>query len=95
MNRNGETHLRPNLTNSAAYTGTAGTVSTGIADGVWVARVLCTTDAFIRFDGSAATSSDMPISGGVPEYFTVNPGTKVSAIQQSAGGTLYVTGMTN
>jgi hypothetical protein len=77
---------------SVSYTGTAGTISSGISGSVQRIRVLVTTDAFIKIAGSpTATTSDVYLPGLQPEYFTVNPGEKVSAIQVASGGSLYVT----
>ncbi len=77
---------------SVSYTGTAGTISNAITTGVRKIRVWVSSDAYIKIDSNpTATSSDVPISSGSAEYFTVTPGQKVSAIQQSASGTLHVT----
>jgi hypothetical protein len=40
-----------------------------------------------------ATAADMYMAANVPEYFTVSPGQKASAIQVSSGGDLHVTEM--
>lgn len=83
---------RHGTTQSIPYTGTAGTISTAITAGVQKVRVYCTTDAFIKIGMSpTATTSDVPIAASSPEYFTCAGGEKVSAIQLSSGGTLYVT----
>lgn len=85
---------RQGTTKSVAYTGTAGTISNGISASVLKIRVVCTTDAFVKIgDSPTATTSDMPVFASQPEYFTCTPGQKVSAIQSSSGGTLYVTEM--
>lgn len=77
---------------SVAYTGTAGTITNAVGPQTYRVRVVCTTDAFIKIDNSpTATSSDSYIPANSVEYFTISPGQKVSAIQSSAGGTLYVT----
>lgn len=77
---------------SVAYTGTAGTIATAIVDGVSKVRVAVTTAAYIKVDKTpTATTSDVYMPADSPEYFTVSPGMKVSAIQVSAGGTLHVT----
>jgi hypothetical protein len=84
---------------SAAYTGTAGTTATW-PPGAQGVLVWCTSDAYIRVgEGATATSADTPIPANTPVPFTVPPpssgtsGTggpwRVSAIQISAGGTLY------
>lgn len=83
---------RPGTHQSAAYTGTAGTITNAIGDGVNRVRVVCTTDAFIVIGKSpTATTAGVFMPAGLVEYFTINPGEKVSAIQSSAGGTLHVT----
>jgi len=77
---------------SAAYTGTAGTTTNGVANGVQKVRVLVTTDAYVRIGvNPTATTSDTYVVGLSPEYFTVMSGEKVSAVQVSSGGTLVVT----
>jgi hypothetical protein len=77
---------------NVSYTGTAGTIGSGIGLGVQKVRVLVTTDAYIKIAQSpTATTSDAYLPALEPEYFTVNPGEKVSAIQVAAGGTLNVT----
>lgn len=78
---------------SAAYTGTAGSV-TGWNAGPQGVLVWCTTDAYIRVgEGVTATTADTPLPAGVPVPFTVPPGVsgiwRVSAIQINSGGTVY------
>lgn len=80
-------------TQSASYTGTAGTV-TGWNSGPQGVLVWCTTDAYICVgDGAVATSADTPLPAGTPVPIFVPPASggtwRVSAIQISAGGTLY------
>jgi hypothetical protein len=77
---------------NVAYTGTAGTVTNGVTNGVQKVRVLVTTDAFVTMDGSTpSATSGAYVVGLAPEYFTVTSGQKVSAVQVSSSGTLYVT----
>lgn len=86
---------RPGTTQSKAYTGTAGVIDNAVGANTRVVRVTTTTDAFIKF-GTAptATTADCFIKANTPEFFRVVPGTdKISAIQSSSGGTLYVTEM--
>ena len=78
---------------SAAYTGTAGSV-TGWNAGPQGVLVWCTTDAYVRVGvGVTATTAATPLPANTPVPFTVPQGTgavwRVSAIQISAGGTLY------
>jgi hypothetical protein len=80
-------------TQSVSYTGTAGSV-TGWNAGPQGVLVWCTTDAYVRVGESAtATSADTPLPAGTPVPIFVPGGTgapwRVSAIQISAGGTLY------
>lgn len=78
---------------SVAYTGTAGSV-TGWNAGPQGVLVWSTSDAYIRVgEGATATTADTPLPANTPVPFTVPQGTgatwRVSAIQISAGGTLY------
>lgn len=86
--------LRPNTVQKVAYTATAGTITNAVGANTTVIRVYCTTDAHIAIGAApTATANDSPIALKQPEYFRVRKGDKVSAIQQSAGGDLYVTEM--
>lgn len=77
---------------NVAYTGAAGTVTNGVTVGVTKVRVLTTTDAFVTTDGTTpSATSGAYVPALSPEYITVTPGQKVSAVQVTAGGTLYVT----
>jgi hypothetical protein len=77
---------------SQTYTGTAGvtgTFPTASAVLVWT-----TTDAYVKVgEGVTATSADLPIPAFIPVLISVPRGTggawRVSAIQISAGGTVY------
>lgn len=78
---------------NAAYTGTAGSTDAWPAGPQGVV-VWSTSDAYIRVgEGVTATTADTPIPANIPIPFTVPPGTgnlwRVSAVQISAGGTLY------
>lgn len=88
------TPMRPGASQTVAYTGTHGVVATAFGSQTRVVRVYTTTAGFVAF-GSAptATTADIPMAANVPEYFIVSPNSKVSAIQLSAGGNLYVTEM--
>jgi hypothetical protein len=60
-----------------------------------VVRLVSTVNAFVQI-GTApvATALNMFIPAYSPEYFTVNPQTKVSGLSQNLSGTLYITEMT-
>lgn len=78
---------------NVAYTGTAGTTA-ALGANVAVIRLLATTDCFVEISvaGTAAlATTGLYLPALVPEYFVCPPSTKVSAIQSSAGGTIYVT----
>ena len=77
---------------SAAYTGTAGTITTAFSSAMKKARVVVTSAAYIKIGvAPTATTSDVYMPADAPEYFTVATGEKVSAVQVSSGGTLHVT----
>jgi len=77
---------------SAAYTGTAGTITNPIGSGTFKVRVVCTSAAYVKVDNSpTATAADVYMPADCPEYLTVTPGMKVSAIQVASSGTLHVT----
>lgn len=78
---------------TASYTGTAGS-TTGWNAGPQGVVVWSTTPAYIAVgEGVTATTASTPLPANTPVPFTVPPGTgavwRVSAIQISAGGTLY------
>lgn len=82
----------PGGSDAVAYTGTAAASAAMPANAVAV-RVVSTTDCFIEIgpDPTAVAESGLFLPAGVPEYFECSPNAKVSAIQATAGGTLYVT----
>lgn len=84
--------FRPQVTQTVAYTDVSGAITNPVAAGIRMVRVWCTTDAFITaaITPTAATSH-MPITAKVAEYFPVNEGEKIAAVQVSAGGNLHVT----
>ena len=75
-----------------AYTGTAGTTA-ALPETTSAVRIVATTDCFIEIGLSPTAVADtgMYLPALVPEYFQAQPNAKVSAIQVSAGGTIYVT----
>jgi hypothetical protein len=83
---------RLGTTQSIAYSGTAGTIAKPVGSQTYAVRVVCTTDAFVRIDDNpTATTSDALLPAGAPEYFTITPGMKVSAVQLASSGVMYVT----
>lgn len=85
---------RQSTTQKVAYTGTAGMITNGVGAQCRRVRVFVTSDAYVKIgDSPTATTSDMYMTAGLAEYFTITPGQKVSAVQVSAGGNLIVTEM--
>lgn len=78
---------------TAAFTGTAGS-TTGWPAGPQGVLIFATTACYVRVgEGVTATTSDTPIPANTPIAFVVPRGTgatwRVSAIQISAGGNVY------
>jgi hypothetical protein len=83
---------RLGTTQSVAYSTTAGTIANPASSQTYKVRVVCTSDAFVRIDDNpTATASDALLPAGAPEYFTITPGMKVSAVQVASSGVMYVT----
>lgn len=79
-------------TQKIAYTDTAGVIASGVGADTKLVRIWCSTDAHVAVGAApTADTDDMPVSAGIPEYFAIDPGQKVSAVRQSSSGTLYVT----
>lgn len=77
---------------TVSYTGTAGTTPALSANTV-VVRVVSTTDCFIEIglNPTAVANTGLYLPAYVPEYFGCPPSGKVSAIQVSGAGSIYVT----
>ena len=87
------THGRPGTSQNVAYTGTAGRIANAISNDVFLVRVVLTTAGHIAIGlpSVVATTSDMYMPAGVPEYFAVRPGEKISAVRETSSGTMHVT----
>jgi hypothetical protein len=83
-----------NASQVVAFTGTPG-VSTAMPRGVTCVRLIASADCFVSItpNGAAPTAAaDMLIKANDrPEYFACSVGDKISAIQSSTGGNLYIT----
>lgn len=54
-------------------------------------RLLSTVDCYVAFGSNpTATSSSLYMVAGVPEYFAVDPGSKVAVLQVASGGNLSI-----
>jgi histidinol dehydrogenase len=77
---------------TVAFTGTAGTTA-ALPAATQCVRVIATTDCFIEI-GTAPTAvanTGLYLPAGSAEYFSCPPSSKVSAIQVTTGGSIYVT----
>lgn len=75
-----------------SYTATAAN-GTALADTskVTFVKVKCTTDAYISIGNSVtATSSSHHMTAGIPDYFKIGAGDRVSAIRDTADGVCHV-----
>lgn len=92
MNQN-DTYGQPKKASgiALAFTGTAA-ASAAISSCSCV-RLLTTSDCFIEITelGTLATTAGMYLPAYQAEYLYIPPNGKVSAIQVSAAGTLYIT----
>lgn len=88
---------RPGKTQNVAYTGTVGSLTVTAAGtsgnpdmsgGLWI---VCTTAAFVSVGGTATATTDMYLPADTPVVLGGGPGSVVSAIQSTTGGTLFVT----
>ncbi|MES3016220.1 MAG: hypothetical protein V4721_00515 [Bacteroidota bacterium] len=58
-------------------------------------RIWCSTDCFIKIGSNptASATDGMPMSGGLPEFFDIRPGERISMIRQTVSGNGYITQM--
>lgn len=88
-----ETTFKQGLTRKVSYTDTAGTTA-AVGATTTKARVWSSSDCFILIGAApTATTSEMPVAAGIPEYFDITPGQKVSFIRDAVSGVGYVTEM--
>lgn len=73
-----------------AYTGTAGNTAAiaANASAVWI---VVTTDAFVKVGATAVADQDLYLPAYTPIVLSCAGGDVISAVQVSAGGTLYAT----
>jgi hypothetical protein len=86
--------MKPAGDQVVAYTGTAA-ASAAFGAVTTCVRLYSTTNCFVAFGAApVAVVTNMPLYANSPEYFMVQPGSKVSAIQASAGGNLHISELT-
>jgi len=77
-------------TETVAFTGTA--AHSAVMPECEEVRLQATAACFIATGPTAvATTAGWPLAAGAPEYVRIRAGDRVSAIQQTEGGSLYVT----
>lgn len=83
--------LRPTTTQTVTV-GVASAATTNAVSNTKYVRIVSTTDCHIAFDTTpTATTADIFLPADKPEIFQITPGHKVAAIQNAAGGTMFVT----
>ena len=92
-NRSFATVPRLSTTQKIAYTGVAGT-SAAVGSQTRQVRVTLSSAGYIKIGSGAAVVTDTYMPANVPEYFAIQPGETVSAIQDAAGGNLLITELT-
>jgi hypothetical protein len=81
-------------TQRVAFTGTAGTIANAVGSGIQKARLVVTAAAYVKIGSSpTATTLDVYMPANVPEVVVVSAGDKVSAVQVSSSGDLFVTAL--
>ena len=78
---------------------TAGATSVATTNAVGahtqVVMISAVNAVYVKFDGTpTATTSDMIVQAGHPQFFAIKPGQKVAVLQVSSGGVVSITEMT-
>lgn len=85
-------------TQNAAYTGTHGVISNAVNASIdTIVEVTCTTLAYVAVGATpvATSANGRVVAANTPTLFKLRVGEKVSAVQVAAGGTMYVSELTN
>lgn len=83
--------LRPSITHTLNFTGIS-TATPVFQKTTVVVRVYATQDCFVDFGVTpVADNTQMPLPGGLVEFFKVEDNDKIAAIQDTSAGTLYIT----
>ena len=82
---------------SVAFTATAARTTNGISDQIYKVALIATEDCHIRFGSGTPTAltTDFFLPKNNLVMFPIVPGEKISAIRNSADGTLHVSEMDN
>lgn len=81
--------IKPGATAKLAF---AGASVQSAAVNSRIVRVISSSDCHIAFGSNpTATANDLLLPANKPEYFVCNPTDLIAAIQDAAGGNLYIT----
>lgn len=86
--------IAPGVSQKLAFTGTSAAAATGFSANVSVVRLVATAACHVAFGTAPTAIADgtcVYLPPNVPHFFAVNPGDKVAAIQDTAGGNLFIT----
>lgn len=84
--------FRMGTVHKVAYTGVSAAIAAAVSEECRLAMVWCSTDAHIAIGAApTAAATDRPVTAKVDVLIALEEDEKVAAIQQSAGGDLYVT----
>ena len=79
---------------SVAYTATASATASAVGPQTRRVLISASSDCHIRFGATpVATTADTFVPANSTMFLSIRPGQKVSAVQDSAGGTLWVSEM--
>ncbi len=83
----------PEATQATSFTTAVGAIASAVGTQIRKVRIIVTSSAYVSIGTTSASSSDFYIAANVPEYFTIRPNTKVSAISSvtATTGFLFVT----
>jgi non-ribosomal peptide synthetase component E (peptide arylation enzyme) len=93
-----QNHYKPDANQKVTIGAASAAIANAVGNYIQVVRIVSSVDSYVKIGKSGeepvATSNDMFVKAGVPEYFSIAPGAKVAFLQVSGGGTGYVTEMT-
>lgn len=88
-------HYYPKTTQTVTVGAASAATTNAVGSNIHAVRLISTTACHIKIEQApTATTSDFLMAANREEYFTIHPGEKVAVIQNAAGGTLYVTELT-
>ena len=83
--------FKPITTQTISYTGTSVSTTNVTSAQIEYVRLVSTSGCHVLFDEGTATTSDAYLPADVPEVFKVSRAKKISAVQNTTSGTLFVT----